>query len=178
MNQSLNGDFGSLQQFCPSVGTMDDYGTNGLDVLNTQLIACLDIRTMNQDRHGANLLVTATRQLVPIVAVGVGLTYYVPMGVFSVKFGQENTALVSAYLDLLGYLTSAIFLSGILRPAINVGWSSAWWCMSCIVLHYLYTCFLYFFITKILKCYQIGKWLLRHNTTLSTHIFFFSILSR
>ena len=65
-NQLLNGDFGSLQQFCPSVGTMDDYGTNGLDVLNTQLIACLDIRTMNQDRHGANLLVTATRQLVPI----------------------------------------------------------------------------------------------------------------
>ena len=65
-NVWLNGRFGSLQQFQPSVGTMEDYGTKGLDVLQAQLIACLDIRTMNQDRHGANLLVTGSRGLVPI----------------------------------------------------------------------------------------------------------------
>jgi len=45
---------------------MEEYGTSGLNVLDTQLIACLDIRTMNQDRHGANILVTAARGLVPI----------------------------------------------------------------------------------------------------------------
>ena len=70
--------------------------------------------------------------LVFFVAVGVGLTYYVPMGVFSVQFGKENTALVSAYLDLLGYLMSATFLSMVLRPAINSGggWSTAWYCLA------------------------------------------------
>ena len=70
--------------------------------------------------------------LVFFVAVGVGLTYYVPMGVFSVQFGKENTALVSAYLDLLGYLMSATFLSVALRPAIDSGggWSTAWYCLA------------------------------------------------
>jgi len=98
--------------------------------------------------------------LVFLVAVGVGLTYYVPMGVFSVKFGQENTALVSAYLDLLGYLTSAIFLSGILRPAINVGWSSAWWCLTfvsvvaCFATVIFLRMLLYDTISVILPCKQ------------------------
>ena len=72
--------------------------------------------------------------LVFLVAAGVGLTYYVPMGVFSVEYGKEDTALVSAYLDLLGYLMSAFFMAIVLRPSIDGdgGWGAAWACIACV----------------------------------------------
>ena len=61
-----------------------------------------------------------------LVALGIGTTYYIPIGVFSVEFGREDTAIVSAFLDLLGYLMSAVFMATVLNPAIKHGWSMAW----------------------------------------------------
>ena len=61
---------------------------------------------------------------------------------------------------MLGYLTSAIFLSGILRPAINVGWSSAWWCLTfvsvvaCFATVIFLRMLLYDTISVILPCKQ------------------------
>ena len=42
----------------PHVGTLEDHGTSGLSKLQCQIIAALDVRIMNADRHGANILVT------------------------------------------------------------------------------------------------------------------------
>ena len=57
-NTVFSGDLGSLQQFVPHVGTLEDHGTSGLSKLQCQIIAALDVRIMNADRHGANILVT------------------------------------------------------------------------------------------------------------------------
>ena len=75
----LNGDFASLQQYCPHAGTMEEYGTTGVRTEQAQLIACLDMRCMNQDRHGANILVTGARGLVPIDH-GFALPSYLNLG--------------------------------------------------------------------------------------------------
>jgi hypothetical protein len=61
-NASFAGDLGSLQQFVPHAGTLEDHGTSGLSKLQCQIIATLDVRIMNADRHGANILVTDHHQ--------------------------------------------------------------------------------------------------------------------
>ena len=52
----------------------------------------------------------ATIFLVFIVAVGVGLPYYVPSGEFAVRFGGDQAGVVSAYLDGASALATGIFL--------------------------------------------------------------------
>lgn len=54
----FSGDLGSLQKYVQHIGTMEEFGTLGLSKRQCQIIAALDIRIMNADRHGANLLVT------------------------------------------------------------------------------------------------------------------------
>ena len=61
-NSFFAGDLGSLQRYVPHAGTLDDYGTSGLSKLQCQIIATLDIRIMNADRHGANILVIDRHQ--------------------------------------------------------------------------------------------------------------------
>ena len=48
--------------------------------------------------------------LVFVVAVGVGLPYYVPSGEFAVNFGEEQAGGVSAYLDGASALATGSFL--------------------------------------------------------------------
>ena len=48
--------------------------------------------------------------LVFVVAVGVGLPYYVPSGEFAVNFGEEQAGVVSAYLDGASALATGSFL--------------------------------------------------------------------
>ena len=52
----------------------------------------------------------ATICLVFVVAVGVGLPYYVPSGEFSVRFGGDQAGVVCAYLDGASALATGIFL--------------------------------------------------------------------
>ena len=42
------------------------------------------------------------------VALGIGLPYYVPTGMFSVSFGGKNSGVVSAYLDTVSFAFSAV----------------------------------------------------------------------
>merc|ERR1719502_1489381 len=49
------------------------------------------------------------------------------MGIFSVKFGGRDVAIVSSYLDFTGYIFSAIFFIAVLNPVISAGgWAWAW----------------------------------------------------
>ena len=62
-----------------------------------------------------------------IFATGVGLAYYIPIGVFVVKIGKEDTATVSALMDIVGYAFGSIFFSAILNPMQNyLGWRWVW----------------------------------------------------
>ena len=45
-----------------------------------------------------------------ITAVGVGLPYYVPSGVFAVRFGEDQAGVVSAYLDGTSAIATGLFL--------------------------------------------------------------------
>ncbi|CDF40799.1 unnamed protein product [Chondrus crispus] len=49
---------GALQVFMKNVGDADDFGPGVFDKEQVQRIAILDIRTLNHDRHGGNILVT------------------------------------------------------------------------------------------------------------------------
>lgn len=63
---------GALQVFVKNEGDADDFGPGVFDKEQVQRIAILDIRTLNHDRHGGNILVTKSRSptrrynLVPI----------------------------------------------------------------------------------------------------------------
>lgn len=49
---------GALQVFVKNVGDADDYGPGVFDKEQVHKIAILDVRTLNHDRHGGNILVT------------------------------------------------------------------------------------------------------------------------
>eukprot|EP00051_Salpingoeca_urceolata_P035647 m.30781 g.30781 ORF g.30781 m.30781 type:complete len:497 (-) comp9548_c0_seq1:317-1807(-) len=60
-------------------------------------------------------------------AAGVGLSYYIPSGVFAVRFGGTNAGVVSAYLDAATAVVAALFLA-VLRPVVDGsgGWQGGW----------------------------------------------------
>ena len=60
-----------------------------------------------------------------VTAVGIGLPYYVPIGVYSVRFGKERAGVVSAYIDALSAVATAAFLWA-LSGTVDAGWSRAW----------------------------------------------------
>ena len=60
-----------------------------------------------------------------VTAVGIGLSYYVPIGVYSVRFGKERAGVVSAYIDALSAVATAAFL-WMLSGTVDAGWSHAW----------------------------------------------------
>jgi len=58
---------GSLQQFVASRGPSEDFGASSFSQGNVQRLALFDLRTLNLDRHGSNMLVDAySGNLVPI----------------------------------------------------------------------------------------------------------------
>lgn len=61
---------GAVQVYCENVGDADDWGPGLFPTDSVHRIAVLDIRTMNYDRHGGNILVTkgddGSYDLVPI----------------------------------------------------------------------------------------------------------------
>eukprot|EP00737_Agarophyton_chilense_P000586 gb/GEZJ01000654.1/.p1 GENE.gb/GEZJ01000654.1/~~gb/GEZJ01000654.1/.p1 ORF type:complete len:719 (-),score=95.62 gb/GEZJ01000654.1/:2234-4390(-) len=63
---------GAFQVYVENVGDADDYGPGVFDRDQVHRIAVLDVRTLNHDRHGGNVLVTRSRSpdrrydLVPI----------------------------------------------------------------------------------------------------------------
>ena len=58
---------GSLQRFVPNKGGAEDFGASSFSLENVHRLALFDLRTLNLDRHGGNMLVdAATGDLVPI----------------------------------------------------------------------------------------------------------------
>ena len=65
--------------------------------------------------------------LVVIFATGVGLAYYIPIGIFVVKIGKEDTATVSALMDIVGYAFGSLFFVAVLTPMVEyLGWFWVW----------------------------------------------------
>ena len=88
--------------------------------------------------------------LVFVTALGIGLPYYVPVGLFAVSFGGSSSGVVSAYLDVVAFAASAAFLAR-LRPILDAsanivsaasaasaaaaasdtaGWATMWWALA------------------------------------------------
>jgi len=57
---------GSLQAFVPNRGSSEDWGSSSFSAQNVQRIALFDLRTLNLDRHGGNMVVDHAGDLVPI----------------------------------------------------------------------------------------------------------------
>ena len=66
--------------------------------------------------------------LIFFYACSIGLTYFIPTAVFSIKkFGQKDTATVSALMDFVGYTFGSAFLINILTPMQKyLGWRYVW----------------------------------------------------
>ena len=71
--------------------------------------------------------------LVVIFATGVGLAYYIPIGIFVVKIGKEDTATVSALMDIVGYAFGSLFFVAVLTPMVelklDLGMEFLCWCI-------------------------------------------------
>lgn len=57
-SSQVRNEVGALQVFVPNVGDADDYGPSVLNAEAVHRVALFDLRTLNFDRHGGNLLVT------------------------------------------------------------------------------------------------------------------------
>lgn len=57
-SSQVRNEVGALQVFVPNVGDADDYGPSVLNTEGVHRVALFDLRTLNFDRHGGNLLVT------------------------------------------------------------------------------------------------------------------------
>ncbi len=65
--------------------------------------------------------------LVVVFATGIGLAYYIPIGIFVVQIGKEDTATVSALMDFVGYAFGSIFFVAVLTPMVQyLGWFWVW----------------------------------------------------
>ena len=61
-----------------------------------------------------------------VIALGVGVGYYIPPSSFAVEFGGKNCGTVSSLLDLGGFGAAGLFIYW-LGPVINLyGWTGAW----------------------------------------------------
>merc|ERR1711871_168200 len=62
------GDFssiGSIQKFVPNIGDCEDYGSGVFETDDVQRLAVLDIRLLNADRHGSNILIARDDEPLP-----------------------------------------------------------------------------------------------------------------
>jgi len=91
-----------------------------------------------------------------VAALGVGLPYYVPTGMFSIAFGRENSGVVSAYLDTVAFALSGIFMAA-LQPILDssdAGWATVWWLLALVSVLMLV---LYFFFLRMLLFSMLGE---------------------
>ena len=65
---------GSLQEFIPNIGTVDDFSTSIFSTLEIQKICILDIRILNMDRNEGNILVCKNENHYKLVPIDHGLS--------------------------------------------------------------------------------------------------------
>jgi MFS family permease len=109
------------------------------------VVALLCVKGNVQSAAQLNLLVG----LIFCAALGVGLPYYVPTGMFAIRFGKEDSGVVSAYMDAISFFASGAFI-WLLRPVLDsrFGWSGAWTLMG--IVGMAMTCINYFFLRMLL----------------------------
>lgn len=82
-SSQVRNEVGALQVFVPNVGDADDYGPSVLNTEGVHRVALFDLRTLNFDRHGGNLLVTkapsGSRSKMGVAPIDHG--YILPAGV-------------------------------------------------------------------------------------------------
>jgi MFS family permease len=84
---------------------------------------------LSQMEDGPGSRVGMRAALVFCFAAGIGVSYYVVPGVFSVRFGGRSTGVVSAFQDFVSMGLSAVFLQLVVRPLLSTpeaGWSAVW----------------------------------------------------
>ena len=95
--------------------------------------------------------------LIFCAALGVGLPYYVPTGMFAIRFGGESSGVLSAYMDALSFFVSGPFIYA-LRPVLDAkdsaygGWWGAWSLMGCVGL--LMSAVNFSFVTMLLSTWR------------------------
>ncbi len=62
-----------------------------------------------------------------VTALGIGLPYYVPPGMFAVRFGGASSGVVSAWMDVVAFAISGAAIAA-LSPVLDssFGWAKVW----------------------------------------------------
>ena len=100
-------------------------------LMSTTVLCCAALSSLARVEATSWRDVAARAALVFIAALGVGMPYYVPTGIFSVQFGGSNSGVVSAYLDTVSFAVSGAFIAA-LGPIFDgsAGWSTVWGIMA------------------------------------------------
>ena len=72
--------------------------------------------------------ITLRSILLFLIAFGIGCSYYIPCGIFSVKFGGDKfTGAVSSFMDMVSWMFASIFITVMMPWMIDgMGWPSVW----------------------------------------------------
>jgi hypothetical protein len=98
---------------------------NLLNAISATAFAVAALDGQNMSAHLAHIWARAA--LFCVGGWGIGLSFYLPPGLFAIHFGGTNASVVSAYLDGLGYLGAAA--ASLLTQAIassSAGWAGVW----------------------------------------------------
>tara|TARA_B100000780_G_scaffold215841_1_gene155190 strand:+ start:62 stop:562 length:501 start_codon:yes stop_codon:yes gene_type:complete len=106
-------------------------------LMSGSALGCCLMAVLSRTTASTGAAVALRAAVVFVTALGVGLPYYVPAGMFAVQFGGKNSGVVSAYLDAVSFAVSGGFMAS-LRPVLDQhpdhGWSIVWAILSCIAL--------------------------------------------
>jgi len=91
-------------------------------------LGCAVMALIAQTRAQTWSAVRLRATVVFLTALGVGLPYYVPSGMFAVQFGGKHSGVVSAYLDSVSFAVSGIFMEAVIGRALDdqKGWYVVW----------------------------------------------------
>ena len=154
------------QQMAPVKKTWAGITMNSFGVVSSLGLSYLSNSAISgQCSTTSDLLVVAT--LVFLVGFSVGLTFYVPPGVFCVRFGGEkHSAAVSALMDVVAsLLTSASFFGIKCLLDSTWEWSGVWLCVG--VMAFANTIVSYFFLPIVWDDSQVKTTLKKHAKQVS-----------
>tara|TARA_B110001452_G_C15211681_1_gene420245 strand:- start:293 stop:1678 length:1386 start_codon:yes stop_codon:yes gene_type:complete len=100
-------------------------------LMSTTVLCCAALSSLARVEAASWDAVGVRAVLVFVAALGVGMPYYVPTGIFSVQFGGANSGVVSAYLDTASFAVSGAFIYA-LGPIFDgsAGWATVWGIMA------------------------------------------------
>lgn len=97
-------------------------------LLSLSVFGCAALSRLSATEAVTNADVALRAGMIFLTAIGIGLPYYVPPGMFAVSFGARNSGTVSAYLDTVAFAVSGASIA-CLRPVLDGsehGWAMVW----------------------------------------------------